>query len=353
MDKRHGLLVVCALAALVGCGGGDDGGSSGGGGGGGGGGGVLPNHTVTATDTTENTARIGNLNTFRSECGGTSLPTVTSHNALIISAVRHAGWQAIDDITQAGANLDHGEPRSNALYSDDDFGERVRKANGGTHLSPASYFEDIASRAGSGAITQLWNSVYHRIPMMRHRASRVGYGDMTLARSDYPTAGVPADDEWGNAPDGSGYATLNWQQLSTPTITLSYWPANGTTNIPRVFSSDSESPDPVPAQNQVGCPIHIVLPETSGAFTVVNITLVRTSDSNPVSLRVLAGNGSPTGAAGNVTQLVGDSFLAPGELFAIPLAAGLQASTSYTYNAALTLNGNAYSISNIAFVTGP
>lgn len=351
MRTGRGWLLIGALAALIGCGGGGD--EGGGSGGGGGGGGVLPNHTVSAADTTENTARLADLNGFRTQCGGTALPSVTSHDSLIISAVRHAGWQAIDDITQAGANLDHGEPRSNPLFSDDNMGERIRKANGGTHLSPASYFEDIASRAGSVAITQLWNSVYHRIPMMRHRASRVGYGDMTLARSDYPTAGVPADDEWGNTPDGSGYATLNWQVLTTPTITLSYWPANGTTNVPRVFSSNSESPDPVPSQNQVGCPIHLIFPETFGDYTAVNITLVKTSDSSPVNLRVLAGNGSPSGAAGNVTQLVGDSYLARGEIFAIPLSAGLEASTNYTYNVSVTLNGNVYNVPNITYTTGP
>lgn len=355
MDLRHALLVMCTLAALVGCGGGDDGGSSGGGGGGGGS--SLPNHSVSAADTSDNTARLLDLNSLRAQASGTALSDVTGHDALIIGSVRHAGWQAIDDISQPGANLDHGEPRSNTLFSDDDMGERIRKANGGTHLSPAYYFEDIASRAGTAAVTQLWNSVYHRIPMMRHRALRLGYGDMALARSDYPTAGVPLVDDWGNSPSGNGYATLNWQQLTSPAITLSYWPGSSTTGVPRTFASDTEAPDPVPGRNQVGCPIHVIFPETLGAFTAVNITLIRVSDNSHIPLRVLAGNGSPGGAAGDVGTLVGDSYLAPGELFAIPLPTptntGLAANADYTYNVSVTLNGSNYATGDVTYTTGP
>jgi len=358
MNGHRGLLVVLSLAALAGCGGGGDSGSSGGGGGGGGGGGTpLPNHTVTAADTAENSARITNLNAFRSASGGTALPTVTSHNALIISAVRHAGWQAIDDITQAGANLDHGEPRSNALFSDDDFGERVRKGNGGTHLSPASYYEDIASRAGSAAITQLWNSVYHRLPMMRHRASRVGYGDMTLARSDYPTAGVPADDEWGNTPDGSGYATLNWQQLAAPAITLSYWPANGTSGVPHTFNSNSEAPDPVASRNQVGCPIHFIFADTAGTFTSINVTLI-TGGTTHIPMIALVGNAGPSGAAGDVTSVTADTaYLDEGELFLIPtptvVSDGLSPNTPYTLSGSVTLNSVVITLPNVTYTTAP
>src|SRR5687767_11854624 len=106
MNRPRDLLLALPFALLTGCGGGGDTA-----GGGGGGGGALPNHTVTVADTNENTARLGDLNAFRNDCGGAALTTVTSHNALIIAAVRHAGWQAI-----ANAGLNHGEPSSNALF---------------------------------------------------------------------------------------------------------------------------------------------------------------------------------------------------------------------------------------------
>jgi hypothetical protein len=312
---------------------------------------------VSSQDSAENALRVGDLNAFRAQCGGTALPSVASHNSLIISAVRHAGWQAIDDIGQAGANLDHGEPRSNPLFSDDDLRERIRKANGGTHLSPDSYYEDIASRAGSAAITQLWNSVFHRLPMMRHRASNMGYGDMTLARLDYPTAGVPVDDEWGNSPDGSGYATLNWQQLTTPAITASYWPANGTTGVPHTFRSDSEAPDPVASRDEVGCPIHFIFADTAGTFTGIDVDLV-TGGTTHIPMIAMVGNANPSGAAGDVTSVSANiAYLNEGELFLIPTPgvadSGLSPNTSYTLSGSVILNGTTITLPNVTFTTAP
>lgn len=184
--------------------------------------------------------------------------------------------------------------------------------------------------------------------MMRHRAWQAGYGDQLLAAGDYPTAGVPG---------GNGYATLNWHLQTTPSISLSYWPGDGTVGVPKIFYSNSESPDPVTGRNGVGCPIHVIFPETSGAFIAVDITLIRVSDNSHIPLRVLAGNGSPSGAAGDVSALVGDGYLAPGELFAIPLPTptdtGLAASSAYTYNVSVTLNGSNYTTGNVTYTTGP
>jgi hypothetical protein len=347
--------LLTAIALLAGCGGGDDGNSTGGGGGGGGGS-ALPNAPVSSDDASVNAARLGDLNGLRSQCDGTVLQGVTPLDALIVSAIRHAGWQAIDDAGLGGRHLNHGEPRVNALFSSDHFVDRIRAANGGTGVPAATlYFEDIASSAGSTAIVQLWNSVYHRIPMMRHRARSLGYGDMALARADYPTAGVPLIDEWGNVPPGNGYATLEWAGYATPAITLSFWPGDGTSGVPRTFASDTESPDPVSGRNQVGCPIHVILPETSGAFTSVVITLA--TGGTHVPLHVLAGNGSPSGAGGDVVSLVGDAWLGAAEVFIIPLPAptdtGLAGNTAYTYRVQLTFNGTAYDTGDVTYTTAP
>ena len=332
------VVLTFALAALVGCGG-DKSSSSGGA--------ATPPTVilpVSANDVTQNTARLADLNLFRSQSGGTALPNMSSHDALIIAAVRHAGWQAIDN-----TGLNHGEPRSNALFTADSFVDRIRAGNGGPFITGANgYSEGIAGNAGSSAITLLWNSVYHRLAMMRHQSTKVGYGDKDMARANYPTAGVSA---------GNGLATLNYASFSTPAVTLAYWPGNGTTNVPKIFYSDWEGPDPVAGRNEVGCPIHIILPQASGTFSVVNVTLV--SGSTHIPLMVMAGNGSPIGAAGDVVSLAGDSlsYLAPGELFIIPIPSptntGLAASTTYTYNASVTFNGTMYSTGNVTYTTGP
>ena len=329
------MVLTLALAALVGCGGGDSSSS-------GGGTPPLAILPVSANDVTQNTARLADLNLFRSQSDGVVLPNMTSHDALIISAVRHAGWQAIDN-----AGLNHNEPRSNALFTADFFDDRIRAGNGGSNITGANgYSEGIAGNAGSSAITLLWNSVYHRLAMMRHQTTKVGYGDKDMARADYSSAGVSA---------GNGLATLDFASFSTPAVTLAYWPGNGTTNVPRTFNSDSEGPDPVAGRNQVGCPIHMILPQATGAFSVVNVTLV--SGSTHIPLMVLAGNGAPIGPAGDVATLAGNSSLAPGEVFIIPIPSptntGLAASTSYTYNISVTFNLTMYTTGNVTYTTGP
>jgi hypothetical protein len=196
---------------------------------------------------------------------------------------------------------------------------------------------------------------------MRHRATHLGYGDMAMARTTYPAAGVPATDEWGNDPPGNGYATLNWAGYSTPAISFSYWPGKGTTGVPSVFASNTEGPDPIPTRNEVGCPIHIICPETTGEFTVVNITMTGPGPTN-IPLYVLAGGTSPSGMAGQVETLVADGRLAPGELFAVPVplptTSGLATNTSYTFKVQVTVNGTAYSTGvgingNVTYTTAP
>ena len=121
------VVLTLSLAALVGCGG-DDSSSSGGA--------ATPPTAilpVSANDVTQNTDRLADLNLFRSQSGGTALPNMSSHDALIIAAVRHAGWQAIDN-----TGLNHGEPRSNALFTADSFVDRIKAGNGGSFITGAN-----------------------------------------------------------------------------------------------------------------------------------------------------------------------------------------------------------------------
>ena len=340
-------VLLAAVALLTACGGGGDTNA--------GGGGTPPTPIVppSAAAISANSARIAELNAHRGNCDGTALQAVARVDALAIAAIRHAGWQAIDDATLAGHNITHNEPRSNALLTADYFVNRIRAANGGADISGwAAYSEGVSSTAGTTAIDNLWNTVYHRLPMMRHRMRGVGYGDMALARADYPSANVPALCEWpGNSPADNGYATLDYVGYSTPSITTSYWPGDGTTGVPRSFISNQETPDPVPARNVVGPPLHIILPVASGAFTVVNITLTGPGPTS-ISLRALAGGATPSGAAGNVTELVADSDLAAGELFAIPLtnpAESQLAAGSYSYRMQVTAGGTSFDTGNVGF----
>ncbi|MFM2090214.1 MAG: hypothetical protein RLZZ127_703 [Planctomycetota bacterium] len=257
---------------------------------------------------------LARLNAYRASAGGSALDAVTASASLATAAIRHAGWQAVDDHLRATASLNHGEPRINALSlrdgdgtpilvdpetgdrvlaggvpAGDDLGIRIRTAWGGAF--PGSdvplarvYYEDIASDHGEPAIDQLWNTVYHRLPMMRHRARLAGYGDMALARGRFPASGIPADDPWGN-PGGNGYATIAWVEYATPVIQVSHWPADGQAGVPGAFHTDTESPDPASRavgfsgeRDAVGPVLHLILP-TAAAFT--GIRVVVSGDAEP------------------------------------------------------------------------
>jgi hypothetical protein len=229
---------------------------------------------------------LSRLNRFRASAGGTVLDPVAESASLALAAIRHAGWQALDDAARgpASARLNHGEPRSNALFTADGLRERIIAQHGGVDVPDAvAYYEDIASDHGEPAMDQLWNTVYHRLPMMRHRARSAGYGDMALARSRFPAAGVPADDPWGNA-GGNGYGTINWTELRTPTIQVSVWPADGQAGVPGRFSTDTESPDPASRavgfageRDAVGPVLHAILP-TAAAFAAVRVEVSLDAD---------------------------------------------------------------------------
>ncbi len=363
------LIMLATALTLAGCGGGGGGGSSGNGtappvppGGAG------PGGSLTASDTSVNAARVADLNALRGQCGGTALATVSPLTPLIISALKHAGWQAQYDAKNGGAHLNHGEPDASlSLYVNTAFNLRIQIANGGLGDDIAgwqSYDEDIASQAGTPAMDSLWNTVYHRIAMMRTQVTSVGYGDMALARSDYPAAGIPATDPWGNSPSGNGYATLDFTGYATPAISLSYWPSSGLTAVPKAFNTTTESPNPLPAGplTTVGPPLHLVDP-TLDNFTSISVSL--SSGGTHVPVHLIVGGANP-GAAAPAT-LLGDATAAQtsldttdlnaGEVFILPLApgnAGLAANTTYTWSiTAIDSSSASYSVGPYSFTTGP
>jgi hypothetical protein len=222
---------------------------------------------------------LSRLNRYRGSTGGSALDPVGESASLATAAIRHAGWQALDDAARGttSARLNHGEPRVNALFTADDLRDRIIAQHGGRDVTDANaYYEDIASDHGERAIDQLWNTVYHRLPMMRHKARSAGYGDMALARARFPAAGIPVADPWGN-PGDNGYATINWTEFRTPIIQLSVWPADGQAGVPGRFSTDSESPDPASRavgfaneRDAVGPVLHAILP-TAAAFAALRV----------------------------------------------------------------------------------
>ena len=330
MTTRSACLLT-AMVLLCGCGGGA--GSSSGNGGSSG---NLPDVLSTADQTT-NTAIMGDLNALRAQCGGVALADVSALNPLIISATKHAGYQALYDAADNGNQplLTHAEPDDIlALYVNNAFFIRIEDANGGNDIPNwASYYEDIASQAGQPAITSLWNTVFHRLAMMRQGVTSAGYGDMAMARADYPTAHVATTDLWGNTPAGNGYATLDFTGYTTPSVTFSYWPASGTTGVPSSFDTTTESPNPLPGGPAVvGPPLHVICPTTEN-FGTLTVNLTDASNHHLSVYVIVGGTALPTTITGDASAsdaAVNPADLYPGEIFILPLAP-LAASSTYSY----------------------
>jgi hypothetical protein len=360
------IIVVTSALMLSACGGGGGGGSGGNPGSGGtvGPGGAGPGGALTSSDTSVNAARVADLNALRGQCGGIALHAVSPLTPLVISALKHAGWQAQNDAKHGGASLNHGEPDAAlSFYVSSDFGVRIRTANGGADIAGSfEYDEDIASQAGTPAMDSLWNTVYHRLPMMRTQVTSVGYGDMALARTDYPAAGIPATDPWGNSPPGNGYATLDFAGYAVPAIGLSFWPSNGLSGVPKAFNTTTELPNPLPAGplTTVGPPLHLVAP-TLANFTSITVTLTYNSGTSHVPVHlIVGGSAAPSTVGGDAsadTPTLDTSDFNHGEIFILPLAAGnagLAASTAYTWSiTAVDGTPATYTAGPATFTTGP
>jgi hypothetical protein len=295
-------------------------------GGGGGGGGSAPIVLLPATavpaaagpgnnTNADQTTMLAAMNAFRAASG---VGAMESHAGLIQSAGRHAGYLAIE-----GRGLSHGESNvRNPLFVANDLFSRVLLGSSRAGVSTNGFdliYQDIASTAATAAINNLWNTVYHRLPMMRHHTAWAGYGDQAMAREAYPSTGVPAV----CSPFGgtNGYGTIDFAARSGVAVTLSYWPSNGLTGVPRWFDSDTEAPDPAPGINRVGPPIHVIYP-VDEVFTSVTASLRIEGGAEVTPLRVLTQANDPLGGAAGLAGIT------TGEIFVMNEGA-LGAATTY------------------------
>jgi len=305
----------------------------------------------------DQTALLAKLNGFRTQAG---VPTASTNNALANAAINHAGYQSIKSVAtgsvftalthfettdnQPGSAADTG----NAMFTGVQFTNRIAAVNGGNAFiaGASSEFEDVSTAGGTAGVDSLWNTVYHRIPMMRDGVTRVGIGDQSLARaSSAGGAGqVPAS--------GNAFCTMEFAQLSTSQGT-SFWPRNHG-GVPRRFDTDTESPDPISGQNTVGPPIHAIFP-TARQWQSVNVTITNQTNGQTVPRFILVpqlttGDVLPTGTdvrfdptflpdrnPGQAGNQPGSDMIA-GELFVMAKAA-LPGATTFTVSVAATETG--------------
>ncbi len=257
------------------------------------------------------------------------------------------------------------------------FTDRIRAANGGLDLYPGTtvtYSEGLTSAAGPPTIAALWNTVYHRLPLIRSTTELFGFGDAAQAGAQYGSGTIPAG--------VTGYDTIELAGATTVPITASWWPANALTNVPYSFSTDHEAPDPIGLQepggtpnpfqspqvwstdiDAVGVPLIVLIP-TSLDWATVTVSLHQQGSAVQLPAWVLAGfvnSGSVGAPVFPATLPTGvtcfDANLMPGELVVVPQAPLLPA-THYVWEAqAQTVAAGATSdqidTGSITFTTAP
>jgi uncharacterized protein YkwD len=238
------------------------------------------NNTWTFTTGTSNlmtsqSTPLAELNALRAQ--SSSAAPFTTHTGYVTAAVRHAGYQS------EFGSITHGESDSSKrFFVNNAFDSRI--VAGCTAAADPGTFgwgtginlvgEDIASNGGVAAIAGLWNTVYHRLPMMRSQYSKIGIGDRVAAAAD-PLNSAP---QVIVTPTTTAFLTLDFGGASATAQIAAQWPMNLQGNVYSSFNTDSESPDPIggangtPTDGLVGVPIHIILPTTHD-FTSLTITV--------------------------------------------------------------------------------
>ena len=246
-------LLIAALVAGCGGGGGDGGGGRGGGRGGGSsdnsqpdsvvinGNGVPPSvlNEAGAPRQTGDMATDGfNWFNFRRQQMG--LAPVTRNALVDKAALAHSNYQAINNL------ISHDEVSTQRGFTGATVFDRLQAADYRLPDSNYAFGEVISAtgdRSGVNAAEELITAIYHRFVVMEPKFLEAG-------------AGI------GTGSSGYTYFTTNF---ATRTLNqgglgnggLVTYPFNGQQNLPTVFYSNQEQPDPVPDRNEVGYPVSV------------------------------------------------------------------------------------------------
>ena len=156
------------------------------------------------------------------------------------AALAHSNYQAINDF------ITHDEVSTRRGFTGADVFARLQSAGYTLPASNYAFGEVISAtgdRSGVNAAEELITAIYHRFVIMEPKFLEAG-------------AGI------GTGSSGYTYFTTNF---TTRTLNqgglgnggLVTYPFNGQQNLPTVFYSNQEQPDPVPDRNEVGYPVSV------------------------------------------------------------------------------------------------
>ena len=268
------LLATALLAMLAACGGG---------------GGSTPaasgnNNAASLTQEPGAPAMTGNtatdganwINYRRNQIG---LGTLSRNGKLDAAAQGHSDYLRLNN------TVSHSQTPGLAGFSGATPGDRISSA-GYPLTRPYAYGEVISATANNSGFYQaeeLITAIYHRFVLFEPLFRDIGTGAAGSSSYVYFTADMASSGGY-----GAGVGKGN----------LALYPFNGQTRVPVNFFSDTESPDPVPGQNEVGYPISVHA--DLGATVSVSSFSVKPRGGLPLSVRLLSKAGdadTPASAA--------------------------------------------------------
>jgi hypothetical protein len=168
------------------------------------------------------------------------LATITRNTQIDAAALNHSNYQALNN------TITHDELAGRRGFTGADVLGRLRAAQYTVPASNYAYGEVISSTPdtnGVNAAEDLIAAIYHRFVIFEPKFLEAGTASTTA---------------------GSGY-TYFTTDFATRTLTrdglgsgkLVVYPFSNQQNLPTVFFSNQEEPDPVPDRNEVGYPVSV------------------------------------------------------------------------------------------------
>ena len=251
------------------------------------------------------------INYRRAQLG---LPVLARNSRIDAAAQGHSDYQRTNNV------ITHEQTAGQPGFTGVELVNRLGTA-GYTLSGSYAIGEVISATSNSTGFYQaeeLIAAIYHRFVIFEPIFKEIGTGAATTSSGyTYFTADFAVV---------NGYSGLGAGQFVV-------YPANNQTNVPTNFFSDSESPDPVPGQNEVGYPISVHSDNGRSGLTVQNFTVTPRGGS-ALTVRLLShANDSATGS--NVAAIVPLAPLRSATIYDVSFS-GTVAGTAVTRNWSFT-----------------
>lgn len=210
--------------------------------------------------------------------GQAGVPTLTENAQINVAALGHSEYQRVNN------TMTHDQVAGRQGFTGVTLGDRLNAA--GYTLSGGYAYGEIISgttnNSGFYMAEELVTAIYHRFVMFEPMFKEIGTGAATASNGfNYFTADL---------------ASRNGFGAGITRGTVATWPYNGQTQVTPNFFSDTEEPDPVPNQNEVGYPISVHA-NLDAAVTVSSFTVRPRGGANLATLKVEPSGTTKTAAA--------------------------------------------------------